>query len=87
MLADARRSKPGRFARQALLRAVRINAQDMRIVGSNKDNVSNCYANECSNSLFAVAVHPSSEDRRQIERPPTIASALPRPSATRLRTD
>ena len=31
-------------ARQALLRAVRINAQDMRVVGSNKDNIPNWYA-------------------------------------------
>jgi hypothetical protein len=30
--------------RQALLRAVRINAQDMCVLGSNKDNVSNWYA-------------------------------------------
>jgi hypothetical protein len=29
---------------QAWLRAVRINAQDMCVVGSNKDNVSNWYA-------------------------------------------
>jgi hypothetical protein len=30
--------------RQALLRAVRIDAQDMCVVGPNKDNVSNWYA-------------------------------------------
>jgi hypothetical protein len=34
-----------------------------------------------------VVVHSPSEDRRQSECPPTIASTLPRPSATRLRTD
>ena len=30
--------------RQALLRAGRVNAQDMCVVGSNKDNISNGYA-------------------------------------------
>jgi hypothetical protein len=40
---------------------------------------------ESANSLFAIAVHSPSEDRRQSECPPTIASTLPRPSATRLR--
>jgi hypothetical protein len=48
-----------------LLRAVRINAQDMCVVGSNKDNVSNGYAAGklefafCYRSPFAIGGSPT----------------------------